>query len=83
VHASWLNQVEVFFSIIQKKALTPNDFAGLDQLSDTLLAFTRRYNQNARPFSWKYTASDLGRYLTAIPAAPAAAARQHSLPAAA
>jgi len=83
VHGSWLNHVEIFFSIIQKKALTPNDFAGLDQLSDTLLAFTRRYNQNARPFSWKYTASDLGRYLTAIPAAPAAAARQHSLPAAA
>jgi transposase len=59
VHASWLNQIEIFFSIIQKKVVSPNDFASLEQLSETLLAFVRRYNQTAKPFSWKYTAADL------------------------
>ena len=44
VHASWLNQI--FFSIIQKKVVSPNDFAGLDELPRTLLAFVDRYNQN-------------------------------------
>ncbi len=59
VHASWLNQIEIFFSVIQKKVVTPNDFTSLDALSRTLLAFVGRYNQTARPFSWKFTASDL------------------------
>jgi transposase len=59
VHASWLNQIEIFFSVIQKKVVTPNDFASLDELSATLLGFVDRYNQTARPFSWKFTASDL------------------------
>jgi hypothetical protein len=51
VHASWLSKVEIFFSIIQKKVVTPNDFASLDDLSSTLLAFTSRYDQTARPFN--------------------------------
>ncbi len=59
VHASWLNQIEIFFSIIQKKAVSPNDFASLEQLSRTLLAFVDRYNQTAKPFSWKFTAAGL------------------------
>ena len=59
VHASWLNQIEIFFSVIQKKVVSPNDFASLGELSDTLLAFISRYNQTARPFNWKFTASDL------------------------
>ena len=50
VHASWLNQVEIFFSVIQKKVVLPNDFASLEQLSETLLDFIRRYNQTAKPF---------------------------------
>ena len=58
-HASWLNQIEIFFSVIQKKVVTPNDFDSLGQLSATLLSFVDRYNQTARPFSWKFTASDL------------------------
>jgi hypothetical protein len=58
-HASWLNQIEIFFSVIQKKVVTPNDFASLDELSATLLGFVDRYNQTARPFGWKFTASDL------------------------
>lgn len=59
VHASWLNQVEIFFSVIQKKVISPNDFPSLEKLSETLLAFVDRYNQTAGPFNWKYTADDL------------------------
>jgi transposase len=66
VHASWLNQIEIFFSIIQKKVVSPNDFAGLDELSRTLLAFVDRYNQTARPFTWKFTATDLTGLLRRI-----------------
>ena len=66
VHASWLNQVEIFFSIIQKKVVSPNDFPSLEKLSETLLAFVDRYNQTARPFSWKYTAADLADLLHRI-----------------
>ena len=66
VHASWLNQVEIFFSVIQKKAVSPNDFPSLEKLSETLLAFVNRYNQTARPFNWKYTADDLKDLLRRI-----------------
>jgi hypothetical protein len=66
VHASWLNQIEVVFSVIQKKVLTPNDFPGLGTLSHALLAFVNRYNRTARPFNWKYTASDLRELLSRI-----------------
>ena len=68
VHASWLNQVEIFFSIIRKKVVSPNNFACLEDLSVTLLAFTERYNQTAKPFNWKFTAADLGRLLERISA---------------
>jgi DDE superfamily endonuclease/Homeodomain-like domain len=70
VHASWLNQAEIFFSIVQKKVISPNGFASLDDLSARLLAFTARYNQTARPFNWKYTAADLARTLDKISARP-------------
>jgi len=66
VHASWLNQVEIFFSIIQKKVVSPNDFPSLEKLSETLLAFVDRYNQTAEPFHWKYTAADLKDLLRRI-----------------
>ncbi len=66
VHASWLNQVEIFFSVIQKKVISPNDFPSLEKLSETLLAFVDRYNQTAGPFSWKYTAVDLKNLLHRI-----------------
>lgn len=66
VHASWLNQVEIFFSIIQKKVVTPNDFASTTELSRTLLAFVDRYNRTARPFNWKFTADDLTALLHRI-----------------
>jgi transposase len=59
VHASWLNQIEILFSVIQKKVVSPNDFPSLEKLSETLLAFIDRYNRTAEPFNWKYTADDL------------------------
>jgi transposase len=66
VHASWLNQIEVVFSVIQKKVLTPGDFPGLGTLSHALLAFVHRYNRAARPFNWKFTADDLTALLRRI-----------------
>jgi transposase len=83
VHASWLNQAEIFFSIIQKKAISPNDFASLDALAGTLLAFADRYNQTARPFNWKFTAADLARLLDRISAREDAAPKPAELPEAA
>ena len=66
VHASWLNQVEIYFSIIQKKVVTPNDFASTGKLSQALLAFADRYNLTARPFKWKFSADDLTALLRRI-----------------
>jgi hypothetical protein len=66
VHASWLNQIELYFSIVQRKALTPNDFDSLDALSDRLLAFGDYYRPIARPFEWTFTRQDLDRVLARI-----------------
>src|SRR6476659_9534534 len=66
VHASWLNQIELYFSIVQRKALTPNDFGSLEELSERLLSFQARYAEIARPFEWTFTRSDLERVLTRI-----------------
>ena len=63
VHASWLNQVEIYFSVIQRKVLTPNDFADLAAVEARLAAFERRYEHSAEPFEWKFTRSDLTKLL--------------------
>jgi hypothetical protein len=63
LHASWLNQIEIYFSIIQRKVLTPNDFASLDEVADRLLAFQRRYEEIATPFEWRFTRDDLARLM--------------------
>jgi len=63
VHASWLNQAEIYFSVVQRKVVTPNDFADLDTLEQQLLAFGRRYEQIAAPFQWKFTRQDLHKLL--------------------
>jgi len=55
VHASWLNQVEIYFSILQRKVLTPNDFPSLDALAERILRFEHHYQEVARPFQWKFT----------------------------
>lgn len=59
VHASWLNQVEIYFSVLQRKVLTPNDFASLEEVGQRLLAFQALYEQVAAPFEWKFTRADL------------------------
>ena len=59
VHASWLNQVEIYFSVLQRKVLTPNDFASTEEVEDRVLRFQHHYEQVARPFQWKFTRSDL------------------------
>ena len=74
---------EIFFSITQKKVISPNDFASLDALSGALLAFVDRYNQTARPFNWKFTAADLARLLDRISAHEHAAQDPAELPEAA
>ena len=66
VHASWLNQVEVYFSVVQRKALTPNDFQSLAELEDRLLGFQEHYQQIAKPFEWKFTRRDLRRLLSKL-----------------
>jgi DDE superfamily endonuclease len=59
VHASWINQVEIYFSIVQRKALTPNDFSSLAELRTRLLQFEKHFHQCARPFQWRFTRADL------------------------
>ena len=63
VHASWLNQIEIYFSIVQRKVVSPNDFTDLDTVIDRLSGFEARYNQAARPFKWKFTTTDLANLL--------------------
>jgi hypothetical protein len=68
VHASWLNQIEVVFSVIQRKVISPADFADLAALKDRLERFEDRYNHTARPFDWRFTRTDLAALLERIDA---------------
>lgn len=72
VHASWLNQIEIVFSIIQRKVVKPADFADLDELAARLTAFEPRYNAAARPFNWRFTRADLDDLIKRIDAHQAA-----------
>jgi hypothetical protein len=66
VHASWLNQVEIYFSVVQRKVVSPNDFTDLAEVEQRLAAFEQRYNANAKPFQWKFTRTDLHDLLDRI-----------------
>jgi transposase len=68
VHASWLNQIEIYFSVVQRKLLTPDNFPDLDVLANRLTTFETRYNTAARPFDWRFNRNDLNRLLTRIAA---------------
>jgi hypothetical protein len=59
VHASWLDQAEIYFSVVQRKVVAPNDFTDLEQIRERLAAFEARYNAVARPFNWKFTRREL------------------------
>lgn len=79
VHASWLNQIEIVFSVLQRKVIKPADFADLDALAQRLLDFEPLYNATAAPFDWRFTRADLADLLRRIDAhrpasAPALAA---------
>jgi len=64
VHASWLNQIEIYFSIVQRKALTPKDFTCLEAVAERLESFERYYESIAHPFEWKFTRADLNALIT-------------------
>jgi hypothetical protein len=66
VHASWLNQIEIYFSVVQRKVLTPNDFASLAAVKERLLRFQVRYAQAAQPFHWTFTRRDLAALLSRL-----------------
>lgn len=63
IHASWLNQVEVYFSILQRKVLTPNDFDSLDAVRLRLSLYEQLTNRQPKPFEWKFTRQDLEKWL--------------------
>jgi hypothetical protein len=73
VHASWLNQVEIYFSVVQRKVLTPNDFPSLAAVAQRLLDFQAYYEQIARPFEWKFTRTDLQKLVAKLNTPPAIA----------
>jgi transposase len=66
VHASWLNQAEIYLSVVQRKVVAPSDFIHLDQVRQRLADFQLRYNATARPFGWKFTPADLDDLLHRI-----------------
>jgi hypothetical protein len=66
VHASWLNQIEIYFSIIQRKVLTPNDFPSLQAVAERLANFERHFESIAHPFQWKFTRTDLNAMIARL-----------------
>ena len=68
VHASWLNQVEIYFSIVQRKVLTPNDFASLKEVEQRLLLYEELSNQQPHPFKWKFDRAKLEEWLKRLEA---------------
>jgi len=58
-HASWLNQVELFFSILERRLLRRGEFDSVDDLADKVIAFINDYNRKARPFRWTYDGKPL------------------------
>jgi hypothetical protein len=66
IHASWLNQIEIYFSIIQRKVLAPNDLHDLDAVADRIIAFQDYWQATGTPFDWKFTRTDLNHLLARI-----------------
>ena len=68
VHASWLNQVAIYFSIVQRKVLTPNDCTSLEEVEQRLRLYEERSNRQSRPFAWKFTRTKLAEFLKRLEA---------------
>ncbi len=66
VHASWLNQIEIYFSILARKALTPCHFTSLDELAERVTGFQQHYQQTAQPFEWTFTRQKLNDLLARL-----------------
>jgi len=66
VHASWLNQVEIYFSVVQRSVLTPNDFQDLHEVENRILSFQTYYEKTAKPFEWKFSRMDLKNLLAKL-----------------
>jgi len=66
VHASWLNQIEIYFSVVQRKALTRMTFPASPAVAQRLMDFQRYYEQVAQPFEWKFTRADLAKLLVKL-----------------
>jgi hypothetical protein len=65
-NASWLDQIEIWFSILQRKLLKPNHFESLAALEQDILKFIDHYNQTAKPIQWTYTIEKLEKKLGTI-----------------
>jgi len=66
IHASWLNQIEIVFSVFQRKVLSPNDLTDTDELAQRILGFQERFNDTATPFDWRFGRADLDRLLARL-----------------
>jgi Integrase core domain len=62
-NASWLDQLEIWFSLLLRKLLQPNHFTSLDELQQAIADSIRYYNQTAKPLKWSYTVEKLERKL--------------------
>jgi transposase len=63
IHASWLNQIEIYFSVVKRKALVPDDFRSREAIVQRIGDFQIHYERIARPFEWKFTRQDLQQLL--------------------
>ena len=68
VHASWLNQVEIYFSLVQRKVLTPNEFASLDEVESRLRLYEELTNGGPHPFDWEFDREKLAAFLMRLEA---------------
>jgi hypothetical protein len=66
VHGSWVNQIESYFSIVERKVLTPRDFTTRQQAAQRLRDFEKVFNRTAKPFRWNYTRADLREFLRSL-----------------
>lgn len=71
VHASWLNPIEIYLSVVQRKVLTPNEFPDLEELEAARLGFQEHYETSAKPFEWKFTRKELRGLMAKLSGKPA------------
>ena len=62
-NASWLDQIEIWFSVLQRKLLEPNDFKSETHLTEAIMEFITCENKSAKPIQWTYTVEKLEKKL--------------------